>query len=138
MLNWYVDELFPYRTNGQPIPPGLQKYDRYIQKYICVLTCFNRMDLYLSCDNIQIKELVRNCQGLNPGRGQFCSVNNEFFDNKDEIIDKGIRDGLITANNIQDIEELKENNTFSDLCDVLQGDTTYNPPPVPMDLDDDL
>ena len=138
MLNWYVDQLFPYRTNGQPIPPGLQKYDRYIQKYIGVLTCFNRMDLYLSCDNIQIKELVRNCQGLNLDRGQFCSVDNEIFDNKDEIIDKGITDGLITANNIQDIEELKENNTFSDLCDVLQGNTSYNHPPLPMDIDDDL
>ena len=136
MLNWYVDQLFPYRTNGQPVPAGLQKYERYINKYIGVLTCFNRIDLYLSCDNVQVKELVRNCQGLNPNRGQFCSIDDdEFFNNKDEIIDKGIREGLITANNIDDIEILKENNTFSDLCDILQGETTYN---QPMDVENDL
>jgi hypothetical protein len=135
MLNWYVDGLFPYRTNGQPIPPGLQKYNRYIKKYIGVLTCFNQLDEYLNCENIQIKQLVRNCQGSNINRTQLCSADNEYFDNKDEIINKGIRDGIITANNLNDIEELKENNTFSDLCDVLQGETIYEPQ---MEIDDDL
>jgi len=135
MLNWYVDQLSPYRNNGQQVPPGLQKYDRYIQKYIGVLTCFNRLDLYLSCDNVQIQELIRNCEGLNPNRTKLCSVRNQIFNNKDEIINIGIENGLFRLDNADERRHLIENNTFSDLCDVLQGETLYTPQMEIEDVD---
>jgi len=140
MLNWYVDELIPlyqtYRgTGGDPntyVPnnPSLLKYDRYVEKYIGILTGFNDLGNRLRCENPQIQELIRNCTNNNPDKRELCVDNlGNFLDNKESLIRAAIRERILPGDLNQDaINEIADISTFEDLCNLFSGNTVYNNP----------
>lgn len=137
MLNWYIDELIPIYTTFRTTDPdafnapaNLRKYDRYVEKYIGILTGFNDLGNRLRCENPQIQELIGNCTNSNPNKTELCVDNiGNSLNNKEDIILTAIRDGILPEGlNQQAIDEIAEINTFEDLCNLVSANTVYNNP----------
>jgi hypothetical protein len=99
MLNYLID-------SGR-----FEKFERYLTKYKILLTALSRPELYLRCDAAD--KFIENCRDTI----KVCKIDGTSFETKEELIRKGIEDGILPEG--KDWYTAFSKMDFSDICKAI-------------------